>query len=46
MDYASNDLMELKLDFRTYFKYGEEDCNPDNYKYFGEAKEKALAEIE
>ena len=46
MDYASNDLMELKLDFRTYFKYGEEDCDPDNYKYFGEAKEKALAEIE
>lgn len=46
MDYASNSLMELKLDFKTYFKYGEEDCNPDNYKYFDEAKQKALAQLD
>lgn len=44
LDYASNSMMELKLDFKTYFKYGEEDCNPDNYKYFNEAKQNALAE--
>lgn len=46
MDHASNSLMELKLDFKTYFKYGEEDCNPDNYKYFDEAKQKALAQLD
>ncbi len=46
MDYASNSLMELKLDFKTYFKYGEEDCNPDNYKYFDEVKQKALAQLD
>ena len=44
MDYASNGAMELKLDFKSYFKYGEADCNPENYRYFPEIKEKALAE--
>ena len=44
LDYASNSWMELKLDFKTYFKYKEEDCDPANYKYFNEAKQNALAE--
>ena len=44
MDYASNAAMELKLDFKTYFKYGSEDCDPNNYRYFAEAKENALAD--
>ena len=46
MDYASNSWMELKLDFKTYFKYKEEDSNPDNYKYFNEVKQKALAQLD
>lgn len=44
LDYASNGAMELKLDFKSYFKYGEADCQPENYRYFPEVKEKALAE--
>lgn len=44
LDYASSGAMELKLDFKSYFKYGEENCDPNMYQYFSEAKERALAD--
>ena len=44
LDYAAASIIELKLDFRSYFKYAEKDCDPSLYQYFDEAKQKALAD--
>ena len=45
LDLASNSAMGLKLDFKTYFKYTEKECDPNNYRYFDYVKQKALAEL-
>lgn len=37
-----NGLMEMELDFKTYYYYDEEHCDPASYDNFTEVKEKAL----
>ncbi len=44
IDKADNGGLFLTLDFKTYFKYSEEDCNASTYQYFDEVKQHALAE--
>ncbi len=41
VDTASNGLITLTIDFKTYFHYGEKYLQPENYAYFVETKEAA-----